>query len=247
MTARRLLWPAFFGAVLAAWAALWAMAQTLRGVSVYGADFWAALCGAGEAGFASLAAMWALMVAAMMAPTFVPALSTWLDLPVPAGRPASAAALTAGYLAVWLGAALGFAALQMGLARLGLVAADGTSVSHPLTALLFLAAGAYQFSRLKAACLSRCRAPLTQFLALWRPGLAAPFAIGLRMGADCLGCCWALMALALVGGMANLVWMGLATALMALEKLPEIGRPLTRPLGWALLVGGAVSALGGIT
>jgi predicted metal-binding membrane protein len=38
----------------------------------------------------------------------------------------------------------------------------------------------------------------------------------------------------------NLAFMGLATVIMALEKLPEIGRLITRPLGVALLV----SALG---
>jgi predicted metal-binding membrane protein len=37
------------------------------------------------------------------------------------------------------------------------------------------------------------------------------------------------MLLAFVGGTMNLFWMGLATGLMILEKLPAIGRPMTKP------------------
>lgn len=67
--------------------------------------------------------------------------------------------------------------------------------------------------------------------------------MGLRLGAVCLGCCWALMALGFVGGVMNLVWMGIATLLMALEKLPQIGRVVTRPLGLVLLAASVFSAL----
>lgn len=246
MTSRALLWPAFFGMVLAAWAALWAMGQEGRELSaLYGASFWAELCraGAADVAFLPLAAMWAVMGAAMMAPTFAPALRTYLSLPASAGGAGGAAALTAGYLIVWSGAAFGFAAVQLTLARAGLLAPDGKSLSDALTASLLTGAGVYQFAPLKSACLTRCRTPLTLFLARWRPGFAANALMGLRMGADCLGCCWALMLLALVGGMGNLLFMGLATLVMVLEKLPEIGRPLTRPLGWALIGAGGIFAL----
>lgn len=248
MRARQLLWPAYFGLILAAWAALWAVGHQLHGFAGCGPETWRALCrpGAADLAYAPLAAMWALMAAAMMAPTFVPALRGFLDLPAPAGAPREAAGLIAGYLAVWLGASLGFAALQRGVAGTGLLAPDGRSLSDPLTAGLLLGAGLYQFSRFKSACLSRCRAPLSLFIAQWRPGPGPAFGIGLRLGADCLGCCWALMLLAFVGGMTNLLFMGLATLVMVLEKLPEIGRPLTRPLGFALLISGAVVALGAL-
>jgi len=36
----------------------------------------------------------------------------------------------------------------------------------------------------------------------------------------------------------NLLWMGLATLFMVLEKLPQLGRYVTRPLGAALILGG---------
>jgi predicted metal-binding membrane protein len=62
---------------------------------------------------------------------------------------------------------------------------------------------------------------------------------GVRLGLVCLGCCWALMLLAFVGGVMNLAFMGLATVIMILEKLPDIGRWLTRPLGVGLLAASA--------
>ena len=71
--------------------------------------------------------------------------------------------------------------------------------------------------------------------------------LGLRLGGLCLGCCWALMLLGFVGGTMNLLWMGAATVLMVLEKLPQVSRYMVRPLGVALIVGGlgvALNALG---
>ena len=74
----------------------------------------------------------------------------------------------------------------------------------------------------------------------WRDGPAGALRMGVQQGVACLGCCWALMALAFVGGTMNLVWMGVAMVLMTVEKLPEIGRYITAPLGAALLAGSAV-------
>jgi predicted metal-binding membrane protein len=232
-------WAAFYAAVLLAWAALWVMVQDRAAFSgAWGLDLLAGLCrtGAGDAGVGGLYAMWAVMAVAMMAPTAVPAFRTWARLPAAAsGGAAGTAALGAGYLAVWLGASGAFAAVQAALAGQGWLAPDGASLSPMLNAALCALAGGYQFSRLKDACLSKCRLPLTFFMERWRPGLGGALRSGLDLGLVCLGCCWALMALAFVGGMASLVWMGLATALMVVEKLPDIGRHVTRPLGWALL------------
>ena len=68
--------------------------------------------------------------------------------------------------------------------------------------------------------------------------------MGLRLGAVCLGCCWALMVLAFVGGVMSLAFMGLATLLMVLEKLPQLGDRLTRPLGFGLIGAGALVLAG---
>ena len=64
--------------------------------------------------------------------------------------------------------------------------------------------------------------------------------MGLGLGAFCVGCCWGFMALGFVGGVMNLTWMGLATVFMVMEKLPQIGHAVTKPMGILLLLGGVV-------
>lgn len=239
---RPLAWGGFYALVLAAWAGLFALSRSpVPGLS--SPEFWASLCvPATQADPAVLFGMWALMTAAMMLPTFVPALRVYGQIgAVGASDVAGMAALVAGYAAVWLGFALGVTLAQVGLARAGAVAADGRAVPWA-TVVLLLAAGLYQFSPLKSACLSRCRQPLTFFLEHWRPGAATAFGMGARLGGLCLGCCWALMLLGFVGGTMNLAWMGAATLFMTLEKLPDLGAYLTKPAGVALLVAGSVVA-----
>lgn len=236
-------WLALFGTILVAWALLFVMAvpaeyRALR--ALYGPDFWQSLCAVTHdaAGLGRAVAMWALMSAAMMAPTALPALATYDDLShaAPGTRFAH---LVAGYLAVWLGFSVLAGGLQLMLVRAGLLDALGGSRSALLSAALLAGAGLYQFSALKDACLSKCRQPLTFFLQHWDEG---PWRNGLRLGLVCLGCCWALMLLAFVGGVMNVAFMGLATLIMVFEKLPDLGRVITRPLGagligWAAWIG----------
>lgn len=236
-------WLAFFGGILLCWALLFSMAlpADLRDLeATYGASIIEILCsgGLGASGFLSSFAMWALMSAAMMAPTALPAFATYDDL----GNVAATGfgKLLGGYLTAWAGFSALAALAQVSLYELGLIGGLGQSVSLPLTMTLLIGAGLYQFSALKSACLSRCRAPLAFFMQHWDEG---PFRNGLRLGLDCVGCCWALMLLGFVGGTMNLGFMGLAMVLMTLEKLPEIGRYLTKPLGAMLIVAGCALPL----
>jgi predicted metal-binding membrane protein len=240
---RPLVWVGFYAVVLASWAALFMLSRApVEGISAR--EYWASLCvAAGESDPAILFGMWALMTAAMMLPTFVPALRVYAGIgAVGASDARGMAALVAGYATVWLGFAAGVTLLQIGLARAGAMTGDGRLLPWGSVALL-LVAGAWQFSMVKAACLSRCRHPLTFFLEHWRPGAAQAARMGARLGLHCIGCCWALMLLGFVGGAMNLLWMGAATLFMTLEKLPVAGRYLTRPAGIALLAAGALVAL----
>jgi predicted metal-binding membrane protein len=239
-------WLALFGLIIGAWVMLYAMAlpADLRASArIFGAEFWESLCTVtpDAAGFGRMVLMWALMAAAMMAPTALPAFATYEDL----GRSTQVrfGALVAGYLIVWLGFSLLAGGLQMALFGAGLVSAFGDSLSVWLSAGLLMIAGLYQFSPVKEACLSKCRAPLTFFMAHWDEG---PLRNGVRLGLVCLGCCWALMLLAFVGGVMNIAFMGLATLIMVIEKLPAYGRLLTRPLGAVLIAAGLFLALGAI-
>ena len=71
--------------------------------------------------------------------------------------------------------------------------------------------------------------------------------MGLGLGAFCVGCCWGFMALGFVGGVMSLLWMGLATLFMVLEKLPQIGHRVVRPMGWILIFAGGALALSQLT
>lgn len=232
-------WLVLFGLILGAWGVLYAMAlpADLRdGAALYGPDFLQSLCivTPDAAGFGRVVLMWALMSAAMMAPTALPAFATYEELSHTGET--RIGALVAGYLSIWLGFSVLAAGAQMMLFRAGLLSAFGDSRSGVMSAVLLAVAGAWQFSPAKEACLSRCRRPLSFFMQHWDEGA---WRNGLRLGLVCLGCCWALMALAFVGGVMNLAFMGLATVIMVLEKLPDPGRWLTRPLGGGLLVASA--------
>ncbi|UYV35808.1 DUF2182 domain-containing protein [Rhodobacteraceae bacterium D3-12] len=231
-------WLLLFGLILLAWIMLLLMAvpQDLRiAGQIYGREFWASLCSLtpDAAGAVRITGMWMLMSAAMMAPTALPAFATYDDLGHSAEN-TRFSHLVAGYVAVWLGFSVLAAALQLALYQADLISAFGDSRSGLLSAALLGLAGAYQFTALKEACLSKCRRPLSFFMQHWDEG---PWSNGLRLGAVCLGCCWALMLLAFVGGVMNIAFMGLAMVLMTLEKLPEIGRWVTRPVGVALVLG----------
>lgn len=241
---RWLFWLGFYVAILLGWAGLMQMtASPLPGVSA--AEYWAALCISAESAEPlALFAMWVLMSAAMMLPTFVPALRVFGELgSVRATDGASMAALVAGYSAVWLVFSALATALQLALAKVGAMSGAGQTLSPWISVALLAAAGAYQFSPAKEACLAKCRHPLMFFMEHWAPGLKPAVAMGARLGIWCVGCCWLLMLLGLVGGAMNLLWMGAATLFMVLEKLPELGHPLTKPLGAALLIGAAVQVI----
>ncbi len=240
---RRVFWLGFYAAILLGWALLMRLtASPVPGLTA--SEYWAALClSADNADPVALFAMWVLMSAAMMLPTFVPAIRVFGELgSVRATNGASMAALVLGYGAVWILFSALAAALQLGLAKAGGMTGAGQTLSPWGTVALLAATGAYQFSTAKEACLAKCRHPLTFFIEHWAPGLKPAVRMGARLGVWCVGCCWLLMLLGLVGGAMNLLWMGAATLFMVLEKLPVIGRYLTRPLGVALLLAAAAQA-----
>ena len=173
-------------------------------------------------------AMWCAMALAMMLPTAGPMIMTYADLAETAhakGEPAaSPLVLTAGYVSVWLGAALGLAAVQGALARLGLLD-DAMSVASPLFAgAIFVLAGLYQFSAMKHACVTQCQHPFRFFFANWTADPRGVFVLGFRQGLYCFGCCWAMMLLMFAVGVMNVIWMAALGAIMAAEKLARTTR-----------------------
>ena len=117
------------------------------------------------------------------------------------------------------------------------------STSALFDGLLLLAAGTYQLTSLKQACLGRCSHPVSFISQYWRSGTSGAFRMGVAHGTFCLGCCWFLMALLFVGGVMNLYWIaGIATYVLA-EKLVPHQRWLTHAAGGALILFGVIILL----
>lgn len=212
---------------------------------------------AGSPGFLPALGMWLLMTLVMMGPVVLPWLRAVGTLAEAGGgsrahgrpRPRGSGAVLArapfavGYLAAWAGFSAAAAGVQHGLAGLG---AGGPllEASPTLAGTSLVLAGAFQFTALKDACLSHCRSPFGWLLSHWRPGVRGAVAMGFRHGLFCLGCCWALMLLALVVGMTNLLAMALLMVVMVLETAAPFGRRLARPAGAVLALLGIAVLLG---
>jgi len=184
--------------------------------------------------------MWVVMMVAMMTPSATPMLLTVATVsrqrPQPPSPTAMAAAVFAGYLAVWTGFSLGATLVQWGLQSAAWLSPAMTSVRPLAAGLLLLLAGVYQFTPLKHACLVRCRTPLGFLLAEWRDGTAGGLVMGLRHGVYCVGCCWLVMALLFAVGVMNLLWVVLIAAYVLLEKVSPGGWWVSRAIG-VLLAG----------
>jgi len=185
-------------------------------------------------------AMWAVMMAAMMLPSALPMILSFVNIGKRGGSIARGRSFVAAYLAVWFVFSAGAMCAQWVLQRMDWVDPMIVSTSPLLTGTLLMIAGVYQFSRLKRLCLSRCQTPFAFLLGEWRPGVRGAFVMGARHGLFCLGCCWALMALLFVGGVMNLAWIAALSIAVALEKLLPGGERLATFLGVALLVVGCI-------
>ncbi len=196
------------------------------------------------ANFGPLFVMWAAMMAAMMLPTLVPTLRSYEDLIVSAdGSRAGWVGVLLGYFIVWVAFAALIAGVQLALLFGGVVDMLGIAKSRWFAVALLLAVGLFQFTRAKEICHGVCHSPMTYFLGHWRTGFAGGLKMGLGLGAFCVGCCWGFMALGFAGGVMNLAWMGLATLFMVVEKLPQVGHIVTKPMGFALILGAGVVAV----
>ncbi|MFZ2075611.1 MAG: DUF2182 domain-containing protein [Xanthobacteraceae bacterium] len=100
----------------------------------------------------------------------------------------------------------------------------------------FVAAGSYQWTRVKDVCLVQCQKPFAFVMRHggYRRDAPGCVMLGLRHGAYCVGCCWTLMALLLVGGVMNVLWIVLLGLLIALEKVTPFGRPIAHLAGIVL-------------
>jgi len=174
---------------------------------------------------------WPLMLIAMMAPLLIPALRHVCARSLPARRRRSLTLLAAAYAATWTAGGLVLYAVAIGMQALSSTAAAvvlglGTAV-------------VWQLSPAKQRCLNR-RAAHPPLAAFGRPADLDALRFGGRHGLWCVGACWPLMLLPLLGGSWQLAGMALASLWIWAESFDTPAVPSWRvrlPVKAARIVG----------
>ena len=143
-----------------------------------------------------------------------------------------------GYVTVWVGFSACAALAQWGLHQRALLSPAMAASSPYLAGAILIAAGAYQLTPWKGACLTHCRSPLGFLMTNWRDGRLGALQMGVRHGAYCLGCCWALMCVLFVVGVMSLLWVAALTGFVLLEKIGPAGAAIARVAGAAMMIAG---------
>jgi predicted metal-binding membrane protein len=180
--------------------------------------------------------MWWVMMIAMMLPSATPMVLLFAMVNRKQKEKGNAYVPTvlfvSAYLAVWAWFSVVAVALQWGL--------EATTMGGGL----LLAAGIYQLTPIKQACLKHCRSPLQFVMSHWRSGWRGAFRMGVEHGAYCVGCCWFLMGLLFFGGIMNLYWIAGLAVFVLLEKTIPMGHWISYMVGVALIVWGIVVLTG---
>ena len=222
-------------AIALAWLAALAAEATGAGSSLHhdaliddGPPLWVAL--------PAFLVAWQVMIAAMMLPSSLPLVRLFAAASARQPRPRGAlAGLLSGYALVW--SAFGALAFALDLGVHSAIDAHPSLQEYEwlLGGSVLALAGAFQFTKLKDACLDNCRHPGAFMLRFYERGVRGGLHLGARHGAFCIGCCWALMLVMFAAGVASLVWMALLTAVMVHEKTRPGGARAVPVTGVALL------------
>ncbi|MFV2092184.1 MAG: DUF2182 domain-containing protein [Hyphomicrobiales bacterium] len=194
------------------------------------------------ADFLVMFGMWMVMMVGMMVPTATRSVLIFTQISARmAARDRAFVSgywFVAGYLLVWAGFSAAATLLQWTLGQFALLS-DAMVVSSPkLGSCLLIAAGIWQLSPIKDACLSHCRSPLAFLAGNFRPGKLAATYLGTRHGMYCLGCCWLLMGFLFIGGVMNLLWIAAIAGFVLVEKLLPVGALSTRITGAGMILAG---------
>jgi predicted metal-binding membrane protein len=203
--------------------------------------------------FASVFSMWTVMMIGMMTPSAAPMVLMYARMvrhTDTEGTPFFPAIwFVIGYFFVWAAFSLLATLAQWALERTAFLDSTMASTNSVLGALVFVAAGSYQWTRLKDVCLAQCQTPFAFLIRQGGIRRDAPGCVmlGLRLGLYCVGCCWALMALLFVGGVTNVLWIALLALLVLLEKVASFGRLIAPFAGTALIAAGVWLLLMGMS
>ncbi|MFZ1726575.1 MAG: DUF2182 domain-containing protein [Albidovulum sp.] len=184
--------------------------------------------------------MWAVMMGAMMLPSAIPMIL--VHRRVAAKRDPefmrSNRWFLAAYLLSWALFSVAASLLQWGFQQADVLSHMLKIQESVVGGGILVAAGVFQLTPLKAACLRKCRTPMGFLLTDWRDGRAGAFRMGIKHGQYCIGCCWALMMVLFVGGVMSLTSIAVLSGIVALEKLTSRGETISKLGGILLIVWG---------
>jgi predicted metal-binding membrane protein len=187
--------------------------------------------------------MWWVMMVAMMLPSAAPTILLFAAVnrkQYEAGQPHVGTSIFAcAYLVAWAGFSLVAVILQWVFERTGNLSPMLVGTNAIFDGALLIAAGVYQITPMKHACLRHCRSPHTFLSTHWRQGARGSLRMGLVHGVFCVGCCWFLMGLLFFGGVMNLYWIAGVALFVLFEKTVPAGHWLGYTTGVVLLVWGA--------
>ena len=179
--------------------------------------------------------VWVVMMAAMMFPSVSPTAALYSRM-TRSRAPLAPLFFTSGYLLTWVAAGVAaFAISDLGGRLLGNTL-SWNRAGRWVAGGILVAAALYEVTPLKDICLGRCRSPLGFLLGSWRDGLWGALQMGMKHGAWCVGCCWALMAALFAFGVMSVAGMAFVAALIAAEKLLPWRRAVTYGTALVLLV-----------
>lgn len=189
--------------------------------------------------------MWIVMMGAMMLPSATPMILLYATIArgrrARGERTSHAGIFALGYVAIWSAFSVVAVALQFALESARLLSPMMETTSVALAGTVLVAAGIYQWTPLKDACLRHCRSPLDFVLVHWREGVRGAFFMGVRHGIYCVGCCWTLMLLLFVGGVMNLAWIAGIALFVLIEKLAPAGNRIGQFAGLLLVAWGVAT------
>ncbi len=192
--------------------------------------------------------MWGIMMIAMMFPSATPMIlmfTTVNERQREGQRPLMPTGLfVLGYFLVWIFYSILAAMAQWGLHVATLLSHNLVLTSSILGGILLVAAGVFQWTPFRDACMSKCRSPLGFLMAEWREGRLGALIMGLKHGLNCVGCCWLLMLLSFVLGIMNMAWMAILTVFMLVEKAYPGSQWVSRASGLILVAWGLWVAAG---
>ena len=238
---RLAVWAGLVGVTALAWIYLiwmaWAMDMPMN-ESMAGVRPWTIM------DFVMMFLMWAIMMVGMMVPSAIPMTLIYAAIARRSQERGQYVAPTAmfvnGYLLIWTAFSVAATLLQWALDQAALLSPMMVTTSPAVGAGILIAAGLYQFTPSKSACLDHCRDPASFISQHWRSGPVGALRMGMHHGLYCLGCCWALMLLLFFGGVMNLFWIAAITLFVLLEKVLPAGAQGGRWTGGAMVAGGVI-------